>query len=463
MIARRLLLVVATALLAAAPAAARRVVVFPLGGTTDPASRSAWTTGVRAAVHDLDDVVEVSPAEVADAVVSAEALGTACALTEVACLARIGGLATADVAIGGRVDTIGADVSLTLDVVDVGRSRLVRRVAFSSSPSPSPSDLRLLAIRLLAPEQERGFLVVRVPVGNATITVDDVVAGTSPLSAPLVVKPGRHEVSVSHVDHDTQTSVVDVELGGTAIVDVAWAIADERPAAPTDVAAPADDDVVEARLAVVLAPVVAEPGVPSELVAPFADALRARLRATPGVELVAAGRSIEEQVADATAAALDGEVYVDVDAATTAFAAMAQGDLTIEIALASLGPSVVVAARGYGRSASVKTFQRSVRALRAERELIALVPELTDAMLGTSVDHPRRQGPRVPRWMFWSTVGAAGVGAAVAGVAGVVAVTSEPAEGGTGFATGPGAVFIGGLVVTAVAGAAAAVEAAFLE
>ena len=61
-------------------------------------------------------------------------------------------------------------------VVDIEHNRHVRRVTFSAS-SPSPDDARLLAIRLLAPEQERGTIAVRVTVAQATIVVDDVVIG----------------------------------------------------------------------------------------------------------------------------------------------------------------------------------------------------------------------------------------------------------------------------------------------
>ena len=65
-----------------------------------------------------------------------------------------------------------------------------------------------------------GTVAIDGAVEGSTLTLDDKAAGTAPLGAPLVVNPGRHQLSVAHEGYATFKSAVDVPVGGAAAVAV---------------------------------------------------------------------------------------------------------------------------------------------------------------------------------------------------------------------------------------------------
>lgn len=88
-------------------------------------------------------------------------------------------------------------------------------------------------------KQRIGYLDVRTNVEGAEITVDDVVAGTSPLKAPITVSAGRHKVVVISQGRAPVTRSVDVAGQDTAKLDISLSDL-SRPTDPSLQSAPTD-------------------------------------------------------------------------------------------------------------------------------------------------------------------------------------------------------------------------------
>jgi tetratricopeptide (TPR) repeat protein len=67
-----------------------------------------------------------------------------------------------------------------------------------------------------------GTLVGKVTIDGAiagsSVTLDGRDAGTTPLSAPLIVNPGRHQLGLAHEGYATWKSAVDVGVGGNTTI-----------------------------------------------------------------------------------------------------------------------------------------------------------------------------------------------------------------------------------------------------
>lgn len=115
------------------------------------------------------------------------------------CMAEIADALGAEYIVTGTVSAISEGLSLDLGLIDV---RKVRRAA--TVVVPAPSDSALLAelpgavTRLIAPVAERrsGFLVVEVAERGATVKIDGVVRGTTPLDGRLTVAGGSRRVTI---------------------------------------------------------------------------------------------------------------------------------------------------------------------------------------------------------------------------------------------------------------------------
>ena len=82
-----------------------------------------------------------------------------------------------------------------------------------------------------------GSLHVVVNLAGAEVTVDDAPAGTSPISAALLVNAGRRKVSASKPPLAPVSSMIDVPAGDTVEVSLALADASGVPLPPSAVAA----------------------------------------------------------------------------------------------------------------------------------------------------------------------------------------------------------------------------------
>jgi hypothetical protein len=237
------------ALWASTASAASVVAVTPFVGDAPSAERRAVVDDVGTAVVAVGDAAGLSLQPVAATAATAQemgALGLGCALPGTACLLRTGGLCGARFAIGGVVDVDGDVLVVRLSAVDVatqqalpgakelrvrrGRGRPSDAVAGDAAVATRAEDARALqqaVVRLLAPEQDVGTLVVRTATG-VTVAVDGVVRGVTPLAAPLVVRPGRHEVWLGRVGFVSATHNVDVAFGAPVELAVTL-VAEEDP------------------------------------------------------------------------------------------------------------------------------------------------------------------------------------------------------------------------------------------
>ncbi|MCA1665727.1 MAG: tetratricopeptide repeat protein, partial [Myxococcales bacterium] len=91
---------------------------------------------------------------------------------------------------------------------------------FLAAAAPDNRDRDFAAKRVELLQMLVGKVAVDGAVDGSAVTLDDRAAGTTPLGAPLVVNPGRHQLAVTHEGYATFKSAVDVPVGGTASVAV---------------------------------------------------------------------------------------------------------------------------------------------------------------------------------------------------------------------------------------------------
>lgn len=192
---------------------AATVVVLPIND--DP----ALTSEVRGALAPYGRVQ--AAATTAEAMAAARSLGIACTQTAPSCLAQLGGLAGGDLVVGGTVLPMPDGAQIALKLVEVSSGRLVR-TADQLVPSSGPGRaraLRVLAVRLIAPEKERGSIAVFAPAG-AALQLDGDAVGHAPLDKALDVAPGHHEVYAALNGYISASATVDVEIGQNASVNL---------------------------------------------------------------------------------------------------------------------------------------------------------------------------------------------------------------------------------------------------
>jgi len=437
-------------------------------GGAAPATRTAWATAVRDAVARVDGFAAAPAATVTEALVTAEALGTACAVTEVACIVRVGALATTELAVGGRVEAASAGVTLTLDVVDVSRARALRRVVFTAAAGPTAADARLLAVRLLAPERERGFVAVRAPSGSV-VSVDGAVVGTIPLAAPVALLPGRHTVIVDHIEYDAFEQTIDVAMGETAFVAVDHGAASRSPASTVATAGAADAATTAAPrgLRVRLYRLTIDPTFPRSTEHRFAKHLRSTLSRVDGVVVVgdtggaAAGEAGDDEGDDAAGerrvATLAGDHSAFVDADGSSLGA----DVNLLVHVVRLGSVVIVDASSLrSHTGRGRNFKATLDAGDLDAALRRVTPALLRSLLrdepiGPIVDDERVDG--LPAWALWSTVAAGGASAVAGGTAGALWLGARRLDPALGV------VCVAALATSAALAVAAGLEAPYVR
>jgi hypothetical protein len=481
------------------------VVILPLAGSADAATREAFTDALRKGASALAGFGVQGKSVTAQHLVTASTLGLSCPLDRADCVLKLGGLAGAAIVIGGTLAP-GPDGRplASLRAFEVSRTR-----ERSSSSLAIPADLkgqtaaaRLLAVRLLAPERERGLIEVAVKQKGATILVDGVPRGVSPLTKPLEVAPGKHEVYVALIGFESavhevsvafeQSARLEVELragaGGPPLPTVQ--LDDPAAPAPPPPAPPAEATPKKGFVRVAVYELEAS-GVEPRIARIVTEAILAELRKLEGTSVVGM---------DEIRAMLDYEanrqlVGCEADASCLAEIAGALGaDIVVIGSLARVGDESIFGVRRLDQKSAQVTAQATERLKPADgEEFLAAVGIIVEKAFP---ELPLRQGaergapaelalrmrpPPLQPWTFWmtaATAGALGAGTVGAGVVNLLAFDSyssqaRPPNGGV--ASGPalkqtetliGAsawAFWGGLAATAVVGAAAGVEALFTD
>jgi hypothetical protein len=216
------------------------IAAFPV--TQPNAPPGAKTDGsidddIRAALT-IPGYAPVSRAAIEQTLAAAKALGFACDTARTDCLLRLGALASADIVVGG---TIG-DGSLLLHVIDVAafQERASPVVPLGSDGAQRARDLRGALLHVLAPDRERGSLIIRVAQRGATVVVDGAIRGTSPLPRALALTPGKHAIYVALAGYSSAVhNDVDVSLDGVTTLDIALVPGDGgQPMPPEPTLAP---------------------------------------------------------------------------------------------------------------------------------------------------------------------------------------------------------------------------------
>ncbi len=139
------------------------------------------------------------------------------------CLAEIGGALGADYMVSGNLSFIGGAYLLQLQLLDLAGSNVVGRVGrdYAGAPSGLLEEVRV-ATRLLVRDvlaKKSGRLAVVAAEEGATVSVDGVVVGVTPLVEPLVIAAGAHSLTVDKRGFVRFAKDVDVTEGEEVRVD----------------------------------------------------------------------------------------------------------------------------------------------------------------------------------------------------------------------------------------------------
>lgn len=146
---------------------------------------------------------------------------------EAACLSDIGKLAAADFIITSSVGQVGKEWVFTLELIDVRVGNVLRRqaVTWQGSPAGLVQVCRPMVVRLIdgtaAADYSGGLQVLSNEVG-ATVHIDDVEAGRTPIDLYPNLAIGRHRVNIKKdgfihyskdvVVHRNETTLLQAEL-----------------------------------------------------------------------------------------------------------------------------------------------------------------------------------------------------------------------------------------------------------
>jgi hypothetical protein len=158
-----------------------------------------------------------------------------CLPADTPCLIALGEHLGVTWVVAGLVSPDDAGLSLALYAVDAsaGTRAHTAQVALGSDRSRWGPLVREGVTRLLAPEQLTGVLVVSVDQPGATILVDGVVQGTSPLEEPIAgLTPGRHALEVRLAGHPAVQRFVTVAFGEVTSERVELGGGEGEPAEP---------------------------------------------------------------------------------------------------------------------------------------------------------------------------------------------------------------------------------------
>jgi tetratricopeptide (TPR) repeat protein len=125
-----------------------------------------------------------------------------------------------------------------------------------------PADRRATVARIIDRERNRlGELEILTNVGGATVRIDGIDAGSTPLEAPLLLTPGRHHVSVRSEQRLPIDLDVQVDAGKTIVMNLEL----REPALPAGAPAPVPAANAHSSQALAEEPALAREGLPDWL------------------------------------------------------------------------------------------------------------------------------------------------------------------------------------------------------
>ncbi len=134
------------------------------------------------------------------------------------CLAEIGKKLNVDVVVTGTVGAMGDNYVLNIKAVEVATAKQIQRIQ-SDPLKGSPDDLiegvRVAAYKLLAPAQLHGALQIQTDLVGASVALDGLVIGKTPLPAQGVLRNlalGQHKLHVEAPKYSPIDETVDVHF-----------------------------------------------------------------------------------------------------------------------------------------------------------------------------------------------------------------------------------------------------------
>ena len=231
----RLLAILVVALVCAVPAfagapakkakapAKPSLALLPLEGLASEKDLRAVEDELRAALPSMSYVVQKRD-RTRQTLSDMRALGLTCDTGTVDCLVQVGGLAGVNLMLRGGLTSIDATADqLELLGVDVNalkeRARVKVRVPRDDAAARKKA-LQSALVGVLRPEEWRGLLRLSVKQGLASVYVDGVPRGITPLAAPLELSPGEHALFVGLESHRAFKQQVVVPYDDEVVVEV---------------------------------------------------------------------------------------------------------------------------------------------------------------------------------------------------------------------------------------------------
>jgi hypothetical protein len=200
---------------AASAAAETRVALPPVAALTDGARADAGAVEeiLAAAVAEIGEHRVITPDRVRELLRRQRRRDLEACEGALPCLAELGRLAGAHVVLYGEAGALAGGRVVYLKAVDVESGAERGSTAVVLEKGAAAGEARAAAVRLLAPERYTGVLEVQVDVRGASVFVDGVARGQSPLP-PLALPVGTHALRVTHESYRDFVRFVDVGFGG---------------------------------------------------------------------------------------------------------------------------------------------------------------------------------------------------------------------------------------------------------
>lgn len=138
---------------------------------------------------------------------------------EVACLADLGVLLSADLVVYGEVGGVGELQIAYLKLIEVAGRRELRSTTLELDGKADAEAARAAAVRLLDPGRYVGTLALDVDVGGASIYIDGALRARSP-AKPMPLSVGTHAVRITHPEYRDFVRFVDVRFQSSQRIQV---------------------------------------------------------------------------------------------------------------------------------------------------------------------------------------------------------------------------------------------------
>jgi hypothetical protein len=419
----------------------RSAVLMPIEAVALPEDlRKGIEADVRSSLpqHGVEPLAE---AEATALLASLEAAGVSCREKSEECILRVGALAAVDMVVAGTL--VKAPVGVTLDLVVIDVAALQTRARASAvidarTPAARTAAVAQVVLGVVRPEAWRGQLKVSVQQPGATIVIDGLPRGFSPLPQPLSLVPGPHDVWVGLEGFRTRHERVEIAFRKKTEVKVVLQPGASEPlpisipplqAGASKPPPPPEEPSRTRRLTrvAVYEPTVA--GVPDRVGRIVASYIAAEIRKRERVSV------LDGDELKATLQAATGAPSLQGCSEERCLAEIADAlgvDVVVLVQLTSADGEVFFGVRRIDQARQEVTGSVSERV--AENQLDALLPLVGPAVEKLFADTPLRAGeragvgegaarvlhpPPLPPWLSTSFFAAGGLGLAAAAVLGL--------------------------------------------